>query len=273
MMKRWIFVFLMNLLVGSCFAQEATRSTSDTGSLVGYPYVLKSVVVPGPLLEARKIEDRSQPIILRILRTYPHGSDHRYDLEYIGLEPGEYDLADYFVNTDGTEIASQLPEISVEIIPQLPPGQIEPNELPYKPTWFNSFYLASLLVGGAVWLLGLFAILFAGRYKTGRPAKDAGIVTVADRLKPLIEKAVQGEIESGEKAELERVLVAFWSKKLRLTHLPADALRNQLREHPEASQLLGQIDHWLHRPEPSNSVNVSDLLGPYQTMNYDEIKS
>jgi hypothetical protein len=116
-------------------------------------------------------------------------------------------------------------------------------------------------------------ILFYGRGKRKRPRHEKENLTVADRLRPLIDSAIAGKLDSRAQAELERVLSSFWSKKLRLTHLPADKLREHLRGHSEASQLLNQIDSWLHKPksDPSNPINVNEILRPYQTMNYDDV--
>ena len=245
---------------------EETEYTSK----VGYPGLVGNLLIPGPLLAAKPIENREQPIVLRILAIYAHGDDHRYDIEYVGLDPGVYDLTDYLQRDDG-EPMNELQPISVRIETGLPPGQVEPNEISPRDTWFGSYYLATLVVGGVIWVLGLFAILFAGRYSYGRPTQEDKVVTVADRLKPLVDHAVAGDITVSQQAELERVLVAFWRKKLKLAHLPADRLRKELREHPEASVLLGQIDSWLHQPDADASVNVEDVLQPYQSLNYDEI--
>lgn len=264
-----LFTFVAAANPGKQESQDQ-ESKAEFVSRVGYPNVIRGFLISGDLLLARPIEERSQPIILRILETYQHGEGHRYDLEYIGLDPGTHDLADYLQRADGLPV-QELPEITVKIESRLPPGQVEPNEIIQRSTWFSSVYLAILLVGGVIWLLGLFAILFVGRHRVRRPTGDEKIVTVADRLKPLIENAVAGEISVSEKAELERVLVAFWRKKLKLAHLPADRLRGKLREHPQASMLLTQIDNWLHRPDPDQNVDIADLLTPYQTLKLEEI--
>jgi hypothetical protein len=135
-----------------------------------------------------------------------------------------------------------------------------------------------LLVGAGFWLLGLLMILFYGRGKTKRPVEEAKNITVADRLKPLVEAAMAGNIESEQQAELERVLSSFWGKKLRLNHLPATELRTKLRQHPEAGKLLEQIDDWLHKPNSNESnsngtvtVDVANLLKPYQSTDMEDV--
>ncbi len=253
---------------------QSTPSSQVTGeeyqSTVGFPAMIRQLVITGSELQAKPIEDREQPIVVRIVDTYPHGSDWRYDIEFYGLEPGRYDLREYLVRADGSPLG-EIPPIQVEVKPILKSGQIVPHEIEPEQSFFGSYYLPILLGAGIVWLVGLFIILFAGRSKAYRATGHKKIVTVADRLKPLIEKAVNGSIEPSEKAELERVLDAFWRKRLNAKHLPANELRKKMRNHSDASNMLSQMDNWLHAPEPDTSVDIVDLLEPYQSMNLDEI--
>jgi hypothetical protein len=122
-----------------------------------------------------------------------------------------------------------------------------------------------LIVGGVSWLLGLLAILWFGRRrKAATAAADAKPLTVADRLRPLVEAAIAGKLTHKQRAELERTLLAFWRRRLGLEkQKPAEAMA-LLRAHPEAGQLLEQLEIWLHRPGTAEAVNVTALLRPYQ---------
>ena len=60
---------------------------------VGMPGLIQELVLSGSELEVRP-RDPKDPLVLRIARVSPHGSDFRYDLEFVGLEPGTYDLRD-----------------------------------------------------------------------------------------------------------------------------------------------------------------------------------
>lgn len=240
-------------------------------STVGFPKLIFQHVIPGSKVVAKPITDRAQRVVVRIVDTYPHGSDFRYDIEYKGLEPGKYDVAEYLMREDNSAV--QIPSINVEVQTLLPAGQVLPYQLPAVKSRFRSFYLPGLLLGGAAWIAGLLMILFYGRGKNKRPETQRKKLTVADRIRPLVDAAIAGELSEQEKAELERVLSGFWSKKLRLSHLSAHDLREQLRSHPEASVMLTQIDAWLHRPanDPANRVDVNEILQPYQSMNFEEV--
>lgn len=248
---------------------ESNESDQTSNVSVGYPGRIE-IPIAGSELKAKPISDRTQKMIVRVLETYVHGDRLRYDLEYVGLEPGEHNLIDYLERVDGSEIGDVDP-VNVTISATLPPGQIEPNEMVSLKTKFQSYYLPALLVLGALWLLGFFAILFGGRAKMFRPSGRGKKETVADRMRPLITKAIRGKLDMSQKAELERVMVGFWKKKLKLGHLKADELRERLRSNSESSVMLEQLDNWLHRPDGDGDIDVTAFLKPYQTMNYDEL--
>ena len=241
----------------------AAQARDERRASVGMRARIEQVVVLGSALAVKPIEPKS-PIVLRIVATWPHGTDHRYDLEYYGLEPGTHDLGAYLTRADASD-TTPLPKLEVAIEAILPPGQIEPVALTPKAPPRLGGYSTTLVVGGVLWLVGLFAILFVGRRRR-RAAVDAAKrpVTLADRLRPLVEGAAAGSLDDGQKAELERLLLAFWRRRLDLGALKASAAIVQLRAHAEAGPLLRQLDAWLHKPGPARAVDVTALLQPYR---------
>ena len=87
----------------------------------------------------------------------------------------------------------------------------------------------------------------------------------------MIRAALEGELDENQKGELERMLLAYWRRRLDLFDLkPADAIA-QLREHEEAGQLLRQLEFWLHAPGTAESVDIGKLLKPYENLPADEV--
>jgi hypothetical protein len=248
---------------------QPPRSTST----VGMPAKIEQTVLPGTELEAKPIEDRQTPLVLRVVATYPHGSAFRYDLVYYGLEPGTYDLRDYLRRKDGSS-AQDLPTISVLIEPVLRPGQIEPNRLALTASPFVGGYRVLLLLGGLVWVLGLAAIVLVGRRKRRTAAKAAlRPVTLADRIRPLVDAALAGRLSAGQHAELERLLIGYWRKRLNLEHAAPAQFMGVLRAHDEAGALLRRLEDWLHRPDGAAApVDVAALLKPYQAISAEELQ-
>lgn len=248
------------LLLAPCAAQSLDQRTAS----VGMRARIEQIVLPAPELAAKPL-DKDGKVVLRIVETYGHGSQFRYDLEYYGLEPGTYDLAALLVPKAADQAPVALPKIEVKVTPMRAPGQVLPNQLtPDAPPRLGG-YTEWLTVGTFGWVLGLFAILFAGRAQR-RAAQAAGArqATLAERLQPMVEAAAQGKLDSAGKAQLERLLLAFWRRRLELEGVKAADAMPKLRNHPEAGVLLRQLEDWLHRPQPTQGVDLGALLAPYR---------
>lgn len=232
--------------------------------------------LPGSEVEAVPIEDRRRPVVVRIIETYPRAGGMAYDLEYYGLDPGTYDLKDYLRRQDGTS-ADDLPSLPVTIHPVRPPGQVLPNELlPQRLPFFGGYRLAMVLVSVA-WMVGLVCIVTwmirRRRLEAASLVEGPPVVSLAERLRPIIQDAVAGKLSQTRLAELERTLLAFWRHRLDLEGLKASEAIASLRQHPEAGELLRQLETWLHRPGTSGDVDVAALLRPYQDLPAESLPS
>lgn len=266
------FVLGMALLATAravCAAPEPTHQTT-----VGMPAMIEELILPAPQLEVKPLAKRDDPLILRMVNSYPHGSSFRYDLEYYALEPGEYNLADYMQGVGGAA-AGTLPPLLVTVKPLLAPGQILPNPVVPGAQPTLGGYRTWVAIGGLAWAALGYAILVVGR-KRQLPTDDkksAEPITLADRLRPAVEAAVAGTLSDGELAELERTLFAFWRERLDLGSIPAAEAMRRLLVHPEAGQLMRQLEAWLHQPSADSSVDVAALLAPYRSMPADALNA
>jgi hypothetical protein len=220
--------------------------------------------LPGTLLDA-KIADEKSLVILRIAETRPHGALTWYDLRYVALVPGRYDLRSCLVRKDGST-TDDLPKLEVEVSGLLPASH--QGELVQQPRTLARFfggYREALIVVGILWLLALFSLILVGRQKAAGPSQPSAPArpTLAQRLSPLIMKAAAGELSNDGKAHLERLLLSCWRERLHLAELsPGDAMV-ALRQHPEAGILLRALEDWLHRPPGVAHVDIQALLKPY----------
>ncbi|MBT6158122.1 MAG: hypothetical protein HOL01_18885 [Planctomycetaceae bacterium] len=258
-------------LLATLVSMETVHADETRTATVGMSDRIEQLVLPGSELEVKPRDDDRIPIVIRITGSFPHGTEHRYDIVYYGLEPGKFDLTDYLKRKDGSSTEG-LPEVVVEIKPVLAPGQIRPNRLQSKSAPFLGGYRILLLVAAIVWVVGLIALLFVGRgNKPAADDADQPPLTLADRLRPSIEDAIAGKLTQSQQAELERLLLAFWRKRLNLEEMKAAEAIGVLRDHEEAGGLLRQLELWLHRPDHDDSVNVADLLKPYQDIPADAL--
>jgi len=255
------------LVILSPFHPFTPSLLGQSDTTVGMSGRLTGVVLPGPELKGKE-PSRDSRIVLRVARVDPHGTAFRYELEYYALEPGRYDLRDHLVRAADGKPAAGLPSIPVTATPVLPPGQVEPNKLEIEPGPRIGGYRTLVIVLVSLWGLGLAALIasfFFPRRKVSRAVAERP-VSLADRLRPLVEGATRGTLSRTELAGLERALLAYWRKRLGLESTePVEAVE-ALRKHPEAGPLLAHLEAWLHRPGPQPPVDVAALLAPYRNV-------
>ncbi len=243
-------------------AGEPERVETLGTSTVGMPVQIDQFVLPGTELEVARQAGDDVPIRLRIVAVYPHGDAFRYDLEYFGLDPGRFDLRDYLQRKNGST-TDNLPSMPVDVTVMLPPGQVEPNALPPQASPRLGGYRFFLTVGAVVWVAGLLLLLLAGRRRHNRREEQQRPITLEDRLRTVATKAIDGPLQPSENAELERLLLAYWQKRLALEKMkPGEAIRH-LREHQEAGPLFAQLELWLHHPTADTQIDLVPLLVPY----------
>ncbi|MBE0542830.1 MAG: hypothetical protein IH623_15870 [Verrucomicrobia bacterium] len=229
------------------------------------------VILPEAGLTAAKAE-RLSPVHLRIALTRPHGTLTHYDLRYIGRVPGEFDLREHLVGTNGLP-ATNLPPLLVSVSGVLPEdhnGWLEEQTVSEPSLWGG--YRGISIVAVVLWIIAFFVILRLDR----KPKSVAPEVvtqrtpTFAERLRPLIDRAAAGKLSADDKALLERMLITHWQRRLGLAGKDGDEVIATLRQHPEAGPLLQALEDWLHRPPGSVKVDVESFLAPYRNLPAEE---
>jgi hypothetical protein len=253
--------FAAAFAVATCLAAQARNERT---AAVGMRAVIEQVVLPGSEL-APAPSDAKTPLAVRILQVWPHGELRRYDVEWTGLEAGAYDLGKFLVRKDGSSTAD-LPPLAVTVTTALGKGMVEPSEPPPKAVQRLDGYRTLQIAVGIAWGVGLLAILFVGRRFRRRRAPMKAAPTLADRLRPLVERVASGNADNAQKAELERLLLAFWRSRLDLRDASAADAIAKIRQHPEAGGLLRQTEAWLHMPSPPPTFDVQALLEPYRSV-------
>ncbi|MDP6740348.1 MAG: hypothetical protein QF404_10105 [Planctomycetota bacterium] len=244
-------------------------AAQDAAIPVGVPRWSREVVLKGTTLKVRPA-DIETPLIVRIDSDSPHGTDRRYDFEYYGLEPGTYNLLDFLQRADGSEMGT-LPPLQIHIESHLPAGQIKPNPVTQGTTPDLGGYARTLWILGIGWGLSTLIWWLKGLQKVqaARALEEAPPPTLAERLAPLVERGVRGELPLTEQARLELILIAIWRKRLGIQDLPAAEVLVHLKQHAEAGVLLGELERWLHSPDSADgggAVDPAQLLAPYRNL-------
>ena len=66
----------------------AQSQVIDTPS-VGISKLVEQIVLPGSELTHRQVDPKTSPLIVRVVRSFPHGDAFRYDISYFGMDAGE----------------------------------------------------------------------------------------------------------------------------------------------------------------------------------------
>jgi hypothetical protein len=229
---------------------------------IGQPLEIREIYIPGGEVKPKPRRDRKPPLMVRVLEVKPAKDGFRYDFEVQGLEAGTHNLADFLEAPAGTT----LPAIPLEITSELPPGLVHPNKNQAGDLPKLGGYRTKMMVFGGLWIAGLAAILIWRKKKPVTAEADGSAMpSLAERLRPLVGAAAKGELSSGDRAKLERLVIGHWREQRPdiAAMAPAEAMM-KLRNDADASPLVLALERWLHAP--SNTTSNSDiekLLAPY----------
>ena len=227
-----------------------------------------TAALPKPDYKPRPLDDRTE-LILRIesVKALPNGQ-HNYEFFYMGLEPGNYKLADYLIRPDGSR-PDELGDLRIQVRAMLPDDH-DGKLNAYVPRLFPSIggYRNALIAGGTIWALGIAAFIIASRKKrvVAEPVFVVAQPSFAERLRPLVEEAAEGKLSVEGQAHLERLLMGYWREKLNLPELRMAESVSQLKAHTEAGELLRALERWLHRPSGASHEEIGSLLKPYRNI-------
>ena len=146
------------------------------------------VILPGTALEAKPIEHRAR-LIVRIAETRPRGDSIWYDLRYVGLVPGSYDLRGHLLRLDGST-TNNLPAIPVRVAPLLPETHdgllVEQAASPFGRL---GGYTTLMIVAAVVWVMLFLPLVLrtAGSWRpslSSRPSRRSPTASVPSSSKP-----------------------------------------------------------------------------------------
>ena len=110
-----------------CATVLIAQARDQREATVGMRAYVEQVVMAGPELVPAPSSMGSQ-VVVRVVKTWPHGEHLRYDLEWVGFEEGSYNLTNYLVHKDGTPMGA-LPPINVKVRSLLPAEAFEPSDI------------------------------------------------------------------------------------------------------------------------------------------------
>lgn len=248
-MKQLIFCILL-LLLSTVSAQIKNG--------VGLVKRVK-VSLPGELLVAAKVDDKSDAMV-RIISTQKLKNGYSYDLEFIGLEPGKYNLVKYLRTASTNEFAN-IPEYLIEVSSSLETdfsGELLDFQktVPNLTPWYKNLNRGLIVF----WVLLLPAIVLFGR----RKKKVEKVIEVKE--KSLNEKicellaTLEGKSSKELWQKIEGLIFQHWCQKKDLDGMPMHEAISKLKADDEAGPFILKLEEGLHSKEFRNEKQVTELI-------------
>ncbi|MBK9385239.1 MAG: hypothetical protein IPN34_10540 [Planctomycetes bacterium] len=221
-----------------------------------------------PLPRSGEVEN-VPPFLVWIVERVPDGEAERYELRFVGNEAGDYDLGAYLEDAEGQRAQGlePMPVRVTALLPERHDGSLsssEPVSLPVLGGYQTLLWILGVAWGVPVlwWLVRALI-----RRRPRRAAEGTAEPTLADQLRPLVERAIAHQLDAAGQAQLERMLLAHWRDRLSLRGLPhLEALR-RMKVDADAGALLSGLERWLHQPPgASEAPRVEELLAPYRAV-------
>lgn len=236
---------------------------------------------PSSTLRAVRDQSMDAAVLVRLERRANDQQESHYTLRFFGTVAGDYDLSRMVVERDGSVLSAgdSFPPMMVRIVSELPPGRgTNLYEIDDPILRAPSGYRAALVLFALLWVAAPM-VWAVQRLRSRRPEPEVAISptpTLADQMRPLVQRASQGELTIAEQSRLELMVYAFWQRRLELPESLIDALPI-MRRHDKAGGLLRSLEAWIHN-DAGSSVDadpdtIRAMLEPYQTCSIAEVDS
>ncbi|MGQ0628047.1 MAG: hypothetical protein ACT4PL_08110, partial [Phycisphaerales bacterium] len=235
------FLALALLAPGAAAREDPSRPpTPPTGPVIAESTVgiegslIYRFVGESPLLT--RPETTRFPIVLRIVSSTRDQEATLYDLRFIASRPGLFDLRRGLRRADGGRmLASETAVVRVgALLSDDHDGELLQTSNTTAPELGG--YTKALIALGVFWALVPVALI-ARRLLRRPPAPPQPAPpppSLADQLRPLVVRALDGSASIADRARLEMLLIGCWRERLSLAGVPHRSAVVALRAHPQA---------------------------------------
>jgi hypothetical protein len=220
----------------------------------------RTVEIAGPQLTAAPFTP-GDALAVRIAEARPVTGGYEYDLRFMGFGPGEHDMAAALRRPDGSP-APSMPELRVQLEPLIPEDYSgELYAAPPSPIDLHSNYTRWMTAAWVLWAALLLPLAWYGHKRRRAAPKPIPPPSVIERLRALLQQATREHLSPEEQADVEQLLLAFWSERLQLSEESLGDAIEQLRRHPQAGAQWSKVERWLHSPHyAANGAVARELL-------------
>lgn len=227
----------------------------------------RTIEIAGPKLIAAPFTP-GDALSVRIANVETIQDGYRYDIRYMAFGPGEHDIGKSLVDPAGKRPEPQ-PEFAVSVaalIPEKYSGELFATK-PSSIDLHTNYSLLMTLAWGS-WLALLIPLIWYGRDWSRRTVTAPPEPSFTERLRSLLQQAAKSDLTPQQQADLEQLLLAFWSQRLNLSQQRLSETIEQLRKHPQAGPQWNSVERWFHsRSSPTSTVAARQLLQEFDSLN------
>ncbi|WP_425619381.1 hypothetical protein NA78x_003121 [Anatilimnocola sp. NA78] len=220
----------------------------------------RTLEIVGPQLIAAPFTP-GDALSVRIAGIEPTATGFRYDIRYMAFGPGEHDIGKSLVRPDGKPPPLQ-PEFAVSVAALLPEtysGELYATRS--SPIDLHTNYTVVMTLAWGLWALLLVPLIWYGTQWRGRTSAAPPAPSISERLRLLLKQAATADLTAEQQADLEQLLLAFWSQRLNLSQQRLSETIQQLRRHPQAGPQWNSVERWFHsRSTPVRGTASKQLL-------------
>jgi hypothetical protein len=224
----------------------------------------RTVRISGPELAAVPFTP-GDALAVRIAEVRPITGGYEYDLRFMGFGPGEHDMAAALRRPDGSPPASSE-SLRVRLDPLIPDDYSgELYETAASSINLHTHYSRWMTAAWVLWAALLVPLVWYGRRRRRAAVRIAPPPSVVERLRALLLEAAREKLSPERQADIEQLLLAFWSTRLKLSDVSLGEAIEQLRRHPQAGSQWSKVERWLHSPDyASNGAVARELLAEFE---------
>lgn len=212
---------------------------------IGMVHTLR-VNIPGDRLQALPADERS-PAVLRVEPVGETAEGYVYEIDFVGLEPGEYDVTQYLRTITGSPPAAEPVRVAVERkLPADFRGEIltQTRRVGFPPAW----YTPTAVVVCIVWVACLPLMLLVGRKDNAVSCEAVPVVpSIRERLSSLLDEIGDDE---GKEAwqQLEATLIHYLADARHVSAAKAFDRLLALKKDEVAGPAIREFELCLHAP-------------------------
>jgi hypothetical protein len=136
-----------------------------------------------------------------------------------------------------------------------------------SPVDLHSNYTRWMTAAWVLWAALLVPLAWYGHKRRRAVVKPVPPPSIVERLRTLLEQATHERLAPEHQADLEQLLLAFWSRRLKLSEDSLEEAIGALRRHPQAGSQWQRVERWLHSPDyRSNGATAKELLAEFESV-------